>query len=221
MKDKVGTEWYEVIGEEFKKPYMAAISKRVGEARSRTTVYPEAKDVFRAFKMTPFNKVKVVMIGQDPYHNGNATGLAFDCRKELSPSMEQMYWGYDQQFPSNFATDIMEGNLERWAENGVLLLNTSLTVEKGKPGSHRLTWVTFMQAVLRALCADPRQKVFILLGRDTDAIRPFITAPHVVLYREHPQAPNYRTPKGKWDHKNVFLEANKHLKASGQEPIDW
>ncbi len=219
MIDQLGKEWFEKIGGEFKKPYMDVIRKRVREARAKTVVYPATENVFRAFRMTPFSQVQVVMIGQDPYHNGNATGLAFDCGLNPSPTIDQMYWAYNQQFPDNFSTDIMEGKLERWATGGVLLLNTSLTVEKGSPGSHRLTWMTFIQAVLRALCADQRQKVFILLGRDAEAVRPFITAPHRFLYREHPQAANYQNRK--WEHKDVFLVANKILKASGQEPINW
>lgn len=220
--DRVGPSWAKVIGQEFNQPYMKEQQEAIKAAKARTQVYPESGLIFRAFRETPFEEVKVVWLGQDPYPTpGQATGLAFECgTTKVSPSMKQIQMAYDEEFPTNFATDIMEGNLERWAKQGVLLLNTALTVEHLQSGSHTHLWEKFISKVIQALIDDRgRPKVFVLLGNDAKRFQNWVTVPHFVVFREHPQAANYQHRK--WEHGKIFTTINAFLKQNGIPQIDW
>jgi uracil-DNA glycosylase len=201
----------------FNGPEFDKLGTYIATERKTHTVYPERDKIFRAFEVTPVERVKVVLLGQDPYFDGNATGLAFECGVKVSPSMEKIIKIYDQDFPSSFAPDIYDGNLLRWAEQGVLLLNSALTVRKGSPGSHAQAWQGFMKSLLESLSFDQSKKVFIVLGAKARAVMP--TTSHLVLSYEHPAAACYENRD--WNAKGLFLSANARLKSLGIKEIEW
>ena len=222
---RVGEAWADKLYDYFETPYMTSVGKKIAEARERgVIIYPPPSGVFRAFRETPYDKVKVVILGQDPYHDGNATGLAFECKNNVTPSMTQIVGGFSAQFPHNFSTDIMEGKLNRWAEQGVFLLNTALTVRKGKPTSHLSQWSPFTQEVILKLNGrtDHGMKpvVYLLWGKMAQQYRTLLVDECPVLEAEHPVAGVYSGGR-KWIHNNCFLQANRELEKLGVTPIDW
>ena len=218
--DRIGESWAKALGDEFAKPYMKEVGEKVRAARKVTNVYPEPDNVFRAFRETPLDKVKVVWLSQDPYNTpGQATGLAMDCGQYISPTMKQIQYAYDQEFPNAFNTDIYDGHLLPWAKQGVFLLNTALTVEERSPKSHIEIWQKFTAAVMEVLVRHPNPKVFVFLGRDAQRYSAWVGAPHTQIMREHPQAANYEHRN--WNHMQIFTKINGDLKHAGVEPIDW
>lgn len=226
LVDRLG-EWWDMLGGEFSKPYMINLANEISMLRDSRHIYPLPEHVFRAFKMTPPKKTKVVIIGQDPYHDGiNATGLAFECggrksneRHDVTPSWNKMLKGYDQQYPTSFAVDLYGGDLTRWAELGVLLLNSALTVEKSKPGSHSQVWAPFITNVVKLINTAQRPIAFLFLGRQAQVHQRFVKTPHFSIYREHPAAACYA--ERDWEHGDCFKVINDFLKQTGQEPVDW
>lgn len=222
---RVGEEWAVELYDAFETPYMQSVGKKLAEARKTKTIYPEGSNVFRAFKETPFTKVKVVILGQDPYHDGNATGLAFDCGKYVTPTMREIQNGYNDQYPNNFATDILDGNLERWAQNGVLLLNTALTVRKGEAASHLKQWYPFTAEVIKALNRRNQEPyklppvVYLLWGKMAQQYEALVDDSCPVIKTEHPVAGVYS--KRKWKHENCFHTVNEKLIKLNVEPIEW
>ena len=228
--EKIGEEWYDMIGEEFNKDYMSKLAKGISDARKIKTIYPSQDKVFRAFKETPFSKVKVILLGQDPYHDGNADGLAFSCAKRVTPSMRKIQELYDREFPASFATDIIDGKLDRWAKEGVFLLNVSLTVPKGDPGKHLEHWKPFTKEVIAQLILDDKTpKVFVLLGKFAqnlldavvrEKLPCFIGAyGHTRLSYEHPA---YAARKGRpWNAEGMFESINNILIQQKLTPINW
>lgn len=225
LAERLG-DWWPFLEAEFTKPYVARIANEIATLRNSRIVYPLPDDVFKAFKMTPPQQTKVVILGQDPYHDGNATGLAFECglrksnqRSDVTPSWDKVLRGYDEQFPTSFAVDLYEGDLTRWAKNGVLLLNSALTVEKGKPGQHKLIWEPLMAALIQIIGSSQRPKAFLFLGRQAQAFQKLVKQPHFSLYREHPAAACYG--ERRWEHGDCFKVINDFLRQTGQEPVDW
>jgi len=219
------SSWAKELFECFESNYMKQMGPKLAQARKSKTIYPEPSKVFRAFRMTPYESVKVVILGQDPYHDGNATGLAFDCGKFVTPTMEKISEGYDEQFPDNFSTDIMDGNLERWTKNGVLLINAALTVRKKEPGSHLQHWHPFTLEVIRALNRRSQEPynlpypVYILWGSFAHQYEQLLDDAIPRIKAEHPVAASYK--KRKWKHNYCFIQANKELEKLGVEPIKW
>lgn len=203
----------------FQSDYMKNLAKKLSEARKTKTIYPAQADLFRAFKLTPFEKVRVIWLGQDPYNSPNeATGLSFDCsRVSLTPSMRKIIDGYTQVYPNSFNVDLMDGNLTPWANQGVLLINAALTVRKHEPGSHMGHWRPFTLEVLRLLSEDPVPKAFVALGKFAEElIRPFAVFNHRLFVREHPAyAARQARP---WVHENLFEAVNAFLES---RKINW
>jgi uracil-DNA glycosylase len=223
--NRVGEEWATVLFDTFETPYMQSLGEKLGIARTTKTIYPESQNVFRAFRETPYTNIKAVLIGQDPYHDGNATGLCFDCGIKLTPSADKIIEGYNEQFPSNFAVDILEGHFERWAREGVFMLNTALTVEKGNAGSHLSHWLPFTQEIIKLLNRrvqspyNMKPIVYILWGKHAQSIRGLVSSENPIVETEHPAAAIYEGRK--WKHNNCFIEVNTQLKRLGVEEIDW
>jgi uracil-DNA glycosylase len=219
LRRRLGDEWYEAIGEEFDKPYMAELQEKVNIDRTRKIVYPPPKDVFRAFRLTQPSKVKVVMLGQDPYNDGCATGLAFECGTPFTPSFKKIYEVYENDFPSHFNIHLMEGKLEHWAEDGVFLLNVSLTVPKKDPGRYLKYWEPFTRKAIEHLIFHQNPKVFVLMGSFARKFREWITLPHFALEYEHPAfAARESRP---WDASGMFKTIDKFLTDNKITPIDW
>ena len=214
--------WHEAIGAEKEKAYFQTILEKVRhERQAGITVYPPERDVFNAFRTTEFGNVKVVILGQDPYHGaGQAHGLAFSVQPEIAvpPSLVNIY--------KELATDIegfqipQHGYLQHWAEQGVLLLNTVLTVRAGLAHSHAtFGWETFTDEVIRQLDKEREHLVFMLWGSHAQKKGTFIDRNrHLVLTAPHPSP--LSAYRGFFGCKH-FSQANAYLQAHGLEPIDW
>lgn len=216
----ITNDWLEGIGEEFKKPYYRDLYTFVKEEYSKSIVYPQADDIFNAFHFTPLSKVKVVVIGQDPYHGeGQAHGLAFSVKPEVEipPSLVNIY----KELHDDLGCEIpSHGYLQKWAEQGVLLLNTVLTVRAHQANSHQgKGWEQFTDAVIHAVNEQDRPIVFLLWGRPAQMKKPMLTNPkHLVLTAPHPSP--LSAYRGFFGCKH-FSQANAFLEKNGVSPVDW
>ena len=216
----ISGEWAEALAPEFKKPYYKKLFQTVSEEYRTHRIFPPGDDIFNAFHLTPLPQVKVVILGQDPYHGeGQAHGLCFSVRPdvEIPPSLVNIYKELEEDvgcyIPNN-------GYLEKWARQGVLLLNTVLTVRAHQANSHRgIGWEEFTDAAILVLAAQDRPMVFILWGKPAQAKKPMITNPkHLVLFSAHPSPLSaYRGFFGS----RVFSRTNQYLESHGLTPIDW
>ncbi len=214
--------WKEVLESEFSKPYFEALTDRVRleYARKYPAVYPPGRKIFAAFDACAFNDVKVVIIGQDPYHGpGQANGLCFSVNPgvEMPPSLRNILKEVNEDVGAPYPQD---GSLERWAKQGVFLLNSTLTVREHAPKSHSgLGWETFTDAVVRELSDKCENLVFMLWG--SDAIRKGAGVDrnkHLVLTAPHPSP--LSAYRGFFGCKH-FSKANEYLRAHGKEEIKW
>ena len=215
------SSWHEVLSPEKAKPYFVELMAKVDKARQEKTVYPPEQDVFNAFAMTPLDEVKVVILGQDPYHGaGQAHGLSFSVQDgvKIPPSLRNIY--------KELATDIdgfsipQRGNLTSWAEQGVLLLNTVLTVEEANANSHaKFGWETFTDAVIDAVNRHTDGVVFLLWGSHAQKKGANIDSQrHLVLTSPHPSPLSARRGFFGCQH---FSQANTWLKQHQKAPITW
>ena len=213
-------EWLEALKGEFHQPYYAKLYKTIMEEYRTTKVFPPPQDMFNAFEYTPLNDVKVVILGQDPYHNdGQANGLCFSVREDIDipPSLVNIY----KELHSDLGCYIPDnGCLEKWAKQGVLLLNTVLTVRAHQANSHRgIGWEEFTDAAIRVLNQQDRPIVFMLWGRPAQSKKALLDNPnHLILEAPHPSPLSaYRGFFGC----HHFSQANEFLKEHGLAPIDW
>ena len=221
MNVKIEESWRQHIGNEFEKQYFIDLVKFVRYEYTTTTCYPPGKLIFNAFNLCPFDKVKVVIIGQDPYHEpGQAHGLSFSVCDGVPfpPSLQNIF----KEIEQDLGTPIpMTGNLTRWAEQGVLLLNATLTVRAHQAASHqRRGWEEFTDAAIKALNADRNNLVFILWGGYARSKAPLIdSSRHLILQSVHPSP--LSANRGGWFGNHHFSRANAYLVEHGQEPINW
>lgn len=219
---KVDSSWIQKLENEFAKDYMLSLQKFLNEELRNKVVYPEVQNIFKALKETAFSNVKIVILGQDPYHGqGQAHGLSFSVLENIKqpPSLRNIFKELENDMLGDFKTPI-HGNLQIWAKQGVLLLNNTLTVEAGKPGSHQKKgWEKFTDKILKELNEDKREKVFILWGASAQKKGEFLDdKKHLVLKSVHPSPlSSYRGFFGS----RPFSQANKFLKQSGQNPVKW
>lgn len=219
MPVRIHPSWHEVLKDEFEKPYFKALSVFVHQEYQNKTIYPPPKLVFNAFDTTPFDKVKVVILGQDPYHGvGQAHGLCFSVNKEtrMPPSLQNIYKEIHADLGLPIAT---HGNLQHWADQGVLLLNATLTVEADKAGSHQKKgWEEFTDAAIKALSDTREHLVFLLWGAYAQKKGAIIdTKKHFVLTAAHPSPFSVTNFYGC----KHFSKTNEYLKAHGEKPIEW
>ncbi|GAY26804.1 MULTISPECIES: uracil-DNA glycosylase [unclassified Prevotella] len=221
MNVKIEESWRRHIGDEFDKPYFAGLTEFVRSEYTSTTCYPPGSLIFNAFNLCPFDKVKVVIIGQDPYHEpGQAHGLSFSVNDGVPfpPSLVNIF----KEIQLDLGTPMpASGNLTRWAEQGVLLLNATLTVRARQAASHqRRGWERFTDAAIRALNAGREHLVFILWGGYARSKASFIdTSRHLVLQSVHPSP--LSANRGGWFGNHHFSRANDYLAGNGIEPIRW
>lgn len=214
--------WLQVLEAEFEKPYMKNLKAFLqNEKQKGNTVYPKGDDIFNALNTTPFNDVKVVLLGQDPYHGvGQAHGLSFSVQKGITipPSLKNMYKELETDI-EGFKTP-NHGNLTEWAKQGVLLLNATLTVRASQPGSHQKQgWETFTDTIIKTL-SDKREKlIFLLWGNFAKQKAELIdTNKHYVLTAAHPSP--FSAYNGFFGCKH-FSKTNELLKQNGLKTIDW
>ena len=216
----IQNDWLEPLNPEFRKPYYAELFQFVKEEYAARKVFPPADDIFNAFHLTPLSQVKVVILGQDPYHNdGQAHGLCFSVKPDVDipPSLVNIY----QELHDDLGCDIPNnGYLTKWAEQGVLMLNTVLTVRAHQANSHRgKGWEEFTDAAIRILNEQDRPIVFILWGSPAQKKAAMLHNPkHLILKSPHPSPLSaYRGFFGS----RPFSQANDFLAAHGAEPVDW
>lgn len=213
-------DWLEALSGEFRKPYYKKLYDTVNQEYSTRQIFPPAEDIFNAFSYTPLKKVKVVILGQDPYHNvGQAHGLCFSVKKgvEIPPSLVNIY----KELNDDLGCRIPEhGCLTKWAEQGVLMLNTVLTVRAHQANSHRnIGWEEFTDAAIEVLNQQDRPNVFILWGAPAQRKEKMLTnKKHLILKAPHPSPLSaYRGFFGS----KPFSQTNQYLTEHGIEPIDW
>ena len=216
----ISNDWLPVFQGEFRKPYYKQLYQTVMKEYNTRKIYPAPDDIFNAFQLTPFHKVKAVILGQDPYHGeGQAHGLCFSVKPdvEIPPSLVNIY----QELHDDCGCYIPDnGYLTKWAEQGVLLLNTVLTVRAHRANSHQdIGWEEFTNAAIRRLNEEDRPIVFILWGRPAQMKKSMLTNPnHLILEAPHPSPLSaYRGFFGS----KPFSKTNEFLVAHGVEPIDW
>ena len=216
----IDNDWLEPLSVEFKKPYYKELYKTVKQEYETKRVFPEADDIFNAFQFTPLSKVKVVILGQDPYHNyGQAHGLCFSVKPDVDvpPSLVNIY----QELHDDLGCDIPNnGYLKKWADQGVMLLNTVLTVRAHAANSHQgIGWETFTDAAIKILNEQDRPMVFLLWGRPAQNKKSMLTNPkHLILEAPHPSP--LSAFRGFFGSRH-FSKTNEYLRANGLEPIDW
>lgn len=212
--------WDEILAEEMHKDYYQELQAFVQKRRAEVRVFPEEKNVFNALELTPFESVKVVILGQDPYHGfGQAHGLSFSVQKgiPLPPSLKNIYKELQDDIGGDFPT---EGDLTHWAKQGVLLLNTVLTVEEGNANSHKgMGWERLTNRLIESLNELKHPVIFILWGKPAQDKEKLITnSNHVILKAPHPSPLSaYRGFFGS----KPFSKVNDILIQQGQTPIRW
>ncbi|MBR2500788.1 MAG: uracil-DNA glycosylase [Clostridia bacterium] len=217
---KFGNSWDEILKEEFQKEYFKELLLKVKEEYETHTVYPAKENVFNAFKFTDYEDVKVLLLGQDPYHGeGQAHGLAFSVLEGVQkpPSLQNMF----KELQSDLGVENpKDGTLIPWAKQGVMLLNTVLTVREGEPNSHKkLGWTTFTDRVISILNEREDPVIFLLWGANAKEKLELITNPkHFVLSAHHPSP--LSASRGFFGCRH-YSKVNTILKRIGKEPVDW
>ena len=223
MLTKLEKKWFEILKNEFEEPYFLLLQDFIKKERKKNKLYPPREKIFSAFSYTPFNRVEVVIIGQDPYHNaGKANGLAFSVEKEVSlpPSLRNIY----KEIESDLDIKMSEnGNLIGWAKQGVLLLNSILTVRHKEPHSHyKKGWEKFTDKVVEVLVNQNRPIVFLLWGKvaQEKCLKFFDekkSSKHLMLKAAHPSFYS----SARFFGCNHFSKANAFLERNNRKPINW
>lgn len=220
MDVKIDESWKEKLQQEFDKPYFLSLTSFVKAEYTSTTVYPRAKEIFAAFEHCKFNEVKVVILGQDPYHGeGQANGLCFSVNDGVKPppSLVNIFKEIRNDLGKPMPNS---GNLVRWADQGVLLLNATLTVRASSPGSHQNKgWEQFTDAAIKALSAQRENLVFVLWGAYAQKKGEVIDRnKHFVIMSPHPSP--FSADRGFFGSK-PFSKTNEYLRSKGLKEIDW
>ncbi len=217
---KIHPSWRKVLNEEFEKPYFEELISFVKKEYSTKKIYPEGKNIFRAFELCPFESVKVVILGQDPYHGpSQANGLCFSVNDgiALPPSLQNIYKEISTDLGVQMPTG---GNLDNWAKQGVLLINATLTVRANTPGSHQNKgWEELTDAVIKVISEKKEHIVFLLWGKYAQDKGSIIdNTRHYVLTSPHPSP--FSAYSGFFGCRH-FSKTNEYLKSIGEKPIEW
>lgn len=220
MKVNIEQSWNELLLQEFDKPYFVSLTKFVKEEYKTHAIYPPGPKMFNAFEKCPFDKLEVVILGQDPYHGlGQANGLCFSVNDgvPIPPSLRNIFKEIKDDIGKEIPTS---GNLERWAKQGVLLLNATLTVRQNEPGSHQNKgWEIFTDEVIKIIAEKKRDVVFILWGSYAQKKGEFLTdKKHLILKAAHPSP--FAAHRGFFGCRH-FSKANDYLLKNNKRAIDW
>jgi len=221
MNVRISPSWNALLSSEFEKPYFQALTAFVKKEYSEHTCYPKGKEIFAAFDKCPVENLKVVLLGQDPYHGeGQANGLSFSVRDGIAhpPSLVNIFREIQEDLKLPYPES---GNLSRWAEQGVLLLNATLTVRANTAGSHQgQGWETFTDAVIKCISDNCQHIVFLLWGSFAKKKIALIdTQKHCVLSSGHPSP--LSANRGYWFGNKHFSKTNAYLTSVGKQAIDW
>lgn len=220
MYQKLEKTWLVALSKEFTKDYFLELNEKIKKAYIENRIYPNKENIFAALNLCPLDKVKVVIIGQDPYHGeGQAHGLAFSVLPEtkIPPSLKNIYKEISDDLGKEIPTT---GNLNAWAEQGVLLLNATLTVESQQPGSHQgIGWEIFTDEIIKTISDQKEHVVFLLWGKYAEAKANLIDkTKHLVLKAPHPSP--FSAHSGFFGCRH-FSQANEYLEKNKIKPIDW
>jgi uracil-DNA glycosylase len=215
----VSNEWDKILIDEYKKEYFKKLVGFIKNEYKTKIIYPKASDMFNAMKLTPYSDIKVVILGQDPYHGeGEAHGLSFSVKEgiTLPPSLVNIF----KELYSDIGIKRSKGTLDDWAEQGVLLLNTVLTVEKDKPNSHKgKGWEIFTDAIVKKINEKEDPVVFILWGNNARLKKGLITNPkHLIIESSHPSPFSCRNG---FEGSHPFSKTNKFLSENCKKTINW
>lgn len=216
---KMNNDWFDKLKDEFNSSYYTELELFIKNERANYVVYPKEEEVFNAFKIAPFENVKVVILGQDPYHGPNqAHGLSFSVNKgiKMPPSLVNIF----KELHADLGYPIPNhGNLSHWAQQGVLLLNATLTVRAGTPGSHQKKgWETFTDKAIQLISEEKEHCVFLLWGNYAKSKLPLINQEkHLVLTAAHPSP----LARGAFFGSRHFSKTNNYLKTNNIETVDW
>lgn len=219
LDPQIHESWKIRLADEFKKDYFLALKEFLVEERKQHVIYPPGKLIFSAFNFTPFEDVKVVILGQDPYHGpGQANGFCFSVNDGMRfpPSLANIF----KEVKTDCGCEIpMSGNLEGWAKQGVFLLNATLTVRQNTPGSHQnMGWEQFTDTVIKTISEEKDKVVFMLWGNYAKAKAPLIdSTKHLILQAAHPSP----LARGAYFGSKNFSQANAYLVKNGKKEIDW
>ena len=220
IKEQVG-EWHTILDPIFRSGFFRKLTDQHRHHMTNSIVYPKRGKTFRAFQMCPFESLKVVILGQDPYHDGSATGLAFanDGGGRISSSLRNII----QTVKNDFGAVDVNPNLESWAKQGVLLLNTALTVEKGKAGSHVNMWMPFTRDFITRLSVLKPNLIWVFWGKKAQEYEKHIIYPngHSFFRAPHPAAESYSGGKAGFFTCQHFKKINEQLIKYEVEPIEW
>jgi len=221
MDVKIEASWKEILQDEFNKPYFEQIAHHLKTEKGQgKIIYPAGPNIFNAFNSTPFDKIKVVILGQDPYHGpGQAHGLCFSVQNGVPPPpslvniFKELYDDTGVKIPTH-------GNLTKWTEQGVFLLNASLTVRSGEPMSHaKIGWSVFTDTVIKKISEEKEHVVFMLWGKFAQEKRTLIDeSKHLILRSVHPSP---LSASGGFFGCKHFSKANAYLMSKGIDPVDW
>lgn len=221
MKVSIEPGWKIKLNDEFEKPYFKELVNFIKQEYRENECFPKARDIFKAFEYSPFEETKVVILGQDPYHGyGQAHGLCFSVQPQtkIPPSLVNIF----KEIKEDLGKPIPEtGTLERWAKQGVLMLNATLTVKAGQAGSHQgKGWEKFSDAVIKELSDEKDGLVFLLWGGPAKKKGAIVdSSRHLVLTSGHPSP--LAAIRGHWFGNRHFSKTNDYLISQGKEPIDW
>ncbi len=228
MKINIDPTWKEILKEEFTLPYFTELTTKVKQEYLTKQVLPDPQNIFRAFDLVPFDKVKVIILGQDPYHTpGVADGLSFSTKpgNKVPPSLQNIYKEIISEFGYTTYANKTNPDLTRWAEQGVLLLNNTLTVRSGEPNSHaKFGWEQFTSAAICALARERKGLVFMLWGNFARGKKTLIIdstpkdTSHLILESAHPSP--FSADKGFYGNRH-FLTCNDWLVGLGEDQIEW
>ncbi|MGB7786169.1 MAG: uracil-DNA glycosylase [Salinimicrobium sp.] len=221
MNDFIAADWKKKLNHELEKPYFKELLSFVEAEYAENECFPQPANIFKAFELSPFEKTRVVIIGQDPYHGyGQAHGLCFSVQPgtKIPPSLVNIF----RELKADLDKPVPEhGNLEEWARQGVLMLNATLTVRKGEAGSHKgKGWEKFTDAVIKLLSEEKEHLVFLLWGAPAQKKgRKIDESKHLVLKTGHPSP--LAANRGYWFGNRHFSKTNEYLTSVGKEPVEW
>lgn len=218
----LGDSWFNRLGQEFDKDYMVKISQFLTQRRQQVMVYPESKDVFRAYQLCSYESTKVVIICQNPYHDGTATGVAMGVKnpKTYPKTIDILDTAIADDLYEGFRLQPIDPDLEYLEAQGVLLINSSLTVEHGDANTHlNIGWQKFVKATIEAL-NEKEFVIYLLWGSSAQQFKGMIADKHVVILAEHPNKHRYEN-RPTWNHLRPFSKSNQLLINAGLTPINW
>lgn len=214
-----GTNWYNQLRNYIDTDDFKSFINKIERLRTKKNIFPISQEMFKAFRICDFNDIRVIILGQDPYHNGNADGLAFSCKIRLSSSLSNIFQTMEDDLEriGDKQTPYVEMNLEYLAKQGILLTNTCLTVEESAPLAHKNYWNSFMFHVFNSLNKKDKL-VWCLWGRESTRFSKLINKNHLVLEASHPASASYNNTVWKCNH---FSKTNEYLRNNNLKEIQW